>query len=219
MPKSPAELHTDVIIVGAGGHGRVVADLLLAGAAASGIVPIGFVDDRAAGAMMVLGLPVLGTPDHLPGLHHDAIVVAIGDNATRETRSLQLEREGERIISARHPFSSVGHGVEIGHGTMTSPGAVITPGVRIGRGVIVNTNATIDHDSTVGDFAHVSSGATVGAGVSIGARTLIGLGATVLSGCRIGADTIVGAGAVVVEDLPDHVVAVGVPARVVRANT
>lgn len=206
-----------VVIVGAGGQGRIVADILLAGAGSSGLVPVAFVDDAPARLdAVVLGLPVSATTRDLRDVPHDAIVVAIGDNAVRHRLSLELEGRGERIVTVRHPFSSVGHDVTIGGGCMLSAGAVVTPCVRIGRGVLINTRASIDHESVVDDFAHVSAGATVGACAVIGARTLIGLGASVMSGCRVGADTIVGAGALVVRDLPDGVVAMGVPARVTR---
>ena len=93
---------------------------------------------------------------------------------------------------------------------------VITPRARIGRGVLLNTNCSVDHDSLIGDFAHVSAGVTVGARVCVGEEALIGVGAVVLSGCRVGARSIVGAGAVVVRDLPEDVVAFGVPARIMR---
>ena len=211
---------TRVVIVGAGGQGRIVADILLAGAAASGLVPVGFVDDDAGriGAV-ILGLTVQATTRDLRDVDHDAIVVAIGDNALRQCISLALVAQGERIVTVAHPVGSVGHDVVVGRGSMLSAGAVVTPCVRIGRGVLVNTRASIDHESVVDDFAHVSAGATVGACVTIGARTLVGLGATVMSRCRVGADTIVGAGALVVRDLPDGVVAMGVPARVIRRTT
>lgn len=208
-----------VLIVGAGAQGRIVADILLAGFKASGLRPVGFIDDDAAriGATM-LGLPILGTTAMMRDIPHDAIVVAIGDNHARQQVTLTLEADGERLTTATHPWTSIAAGVVIGAGAMVSAGAVITPGAHIGRGVLVNTNASIDHDTTVGDFAHVSAGATVGAHVTIGARTLVGLGAAVMSGCHVGADSIVGAGALVHRDLPDNVVAVGVPARIRRAH-
>jgi sugar O-acyltransferase (sialic acid O-acetyltransferase NeuD family) len=206
-----------VLIVGAGGQGRIVADILLAGRNTSGLTPIGFLDDSEERiGSTVLELPILGTVEQIKQIPHDAIVVAIGDNHVRQHITLALEAAGERLVTARHPWTSIAPDVVIGAGTMISAGAVLTPGGRIGRGVLVNTKASIDHETAVDDFAHVSSGATVGANVRIGARTLVGLAAAVMSGCRVGADCVVGAGALVHRHLPDNVVAVGVPARIRR---
>lgn len=205
--------------MGAGGQGRIVADILLAGRKTSGLTPIGFVDDREerTGGTL-LGLPILGTVEQMRGIPHDAIVVAIGDNHLRERITLGLEAAGERLATATHPWTSIAADVVIGAGTMISAGAVITTGTRIGRGVLVNTNASIDHETRVDDFVHVSCGATVGANVIIGARTLVGLAAAVMSGRHVGADCVVGAGALVHRDLPDNVIAVGVPARIRRPH-
>jgi sugar O-acyltransferase (sialic acid O-acetyltransferase NeuD family) len=208
-----------VLIVGAGGQGRIVAEAFMAAGRSSPFTPIGFVDDRVdRHGSTVLGLPVLGTVVNLATITHDAIVVAIGDNTQRQTLSLALEAAGERIVSARHPFSSIASDVVLGPGCMISAGVVITPGARIGRGVLLNTSSCIDHETVVGDFAHVAVRAAIGANVVLGSRTMIGLGAAVMTGRRVGDDCIVGAGALVAKDLPDNVVAVGVPARISRVN-
>ena len=209
-----------VLIVGAGGQGLVVADILLrACEQGSDAAPMGLVDDDAAlEGMRLLGLPVLGPCARLSNIAHDAIVVAIGDNHRREDVSLGFEQRGERLVVACHPGASIASGVELGVGCMVSAGVVVVPGARVGRGVLLNTRCSVDHHSVVGAFAHLGPGATVGADVIIGDRTLIGLGASVMSGRRVGADTVVGAGALVARDLPDGVVAAGVPARVTRAR-
>lgn len=208
---------TRIVIIGAGGQGLIVADILLAARAQDNVEIVAALDDnpRLEGTHL-LGVPVLGTNARLPSIPHDAIVVAIGDNRRREQLSHELADRGERLFTARHPRTSLAADVEIGAGAMISAGAVVTPGARIGRGVLLNTSSIVDHQSVIGDFAHVSAGATVGANVTIGARTLIGLGASVLSGRRVGADTLIGAGALVVHDMPDGVVAFGVPARIQR---
>jgi sugar O-acyltransferase (sialic acid O-acetyltransferase NeuD family) len=196
-----------IVIVGAGGQGAIVADILRDA--------VGFVDDdpKRAGTT-VLDLPVLGPIAALPQIEHDAVVVAIGDNRHRRAITERLCAGGERLATVIHPSASVAPSATIGAGSMLSAGALLLPRAAIGRGVILNTKASVDHDSVVADFAHVSVGATLGANVHVGAETLVALGASVISGITVGARTVVGAGAVVVRDLPDDVTALGVPARI-----
>ena len=198
-----------IVIVGAGGQGAIVADILQRAA-------IGFVDDTRTDP--VLGLPILGTFASLPTIVHEAIIVAIGGNAARRRVTEQLLAAGERLASAIHPSASIAASATIGPGSMISAGALVLPRARIGRGVLLNTKSSVDHDSVIGDFAHVSAGATVGANVRIGEETLIAIGASVVSGIHVGAHSVIGAGAVVVRDIPDDVIAWGVPAKV-QAST
>lgn len=199
---------TRIVIVGAGGQGAIVADILQGGAT-------GFVDDAPGRAgTRVLGLPVFGATGILREVEHDAVIVAIGDNRTRRTMTERLVAAGERIATAVHPFTSIAASATIGEGSMVSAGAVVTPRTTVGRGVVLNTRSSVDHDSVIGDFVHIAPGATVGANVHVGDEVLIAAGATVASGVSIGARTTIGAGAVVLHDVGDDVVAFGVPARV-----
>lgn len=205
-----------IIVVGAGSQGATVADILQrardAGAAA---VPAGFVDDTPELiGTMVLGLPVVGAVSSLATIQHDAIVIAIGDNRLRRIVTERLVAGGERLATAIHPFTSIAPTARIGEGSMISAGVMVQPQATIGRGVMLSTKSSVDHDSVLGDFVHLSAGATVGGKVRIGEETLIALGASVTSGMRVGARTIVGAASVVVRDIPDDVIAFGVPARV-----
>jgi sugar O-acyltransferase (sialic acid O-acetyltransferase NeuD family) len=216
-------MSTRIVIIGAGGHGLVVADILLAARAAArdsrSIEIVGMLDDNPAlTGTRILSIPVLGTIQLLSQTPHDAIVVAIGDNIRREQMTTEFIGRGETLFTARHPHASVAADVEIGPGCTISAGVVITPGVRIGTGVILNTRCGVDHQTVIGDFAHVACGATVGGNVTIGARALIGLGASVLSNRHIGADAIIGAGAAAIQDIPAGVVATGVPARIQSAS-
>jgi UDP-N-acetylbacillosamine N-acetyltransferase len=188
-----------ILIIGRGGQGTIVADIL----EAAGTPAVGMVElfDGA-----------------LPDVPHDAVIVAIGDNHVRRAITERLVASGERLATAIHPFTSISGSATIGEGSMLSAGAIVLPRAAIGRGVLLNTKSSVDHDSVVGDFAHVSAGGTVGAKCRIGDEVLIALGASVASGIRIGARTTLGAGAVAVRDLPDDVVAWGVPARVMRAG-
>lgn len=182
-----------ILIIGAGAQATIVADIL-----------------------DVCGTPAVGMTEHdRPLPEHDAIVVAIGDNAARRAITEQLLARGERLATVIHPFTSIARSATIGAGSMISAGAIVLPRASIGRGVLLNTKASVDHDSVLGDFAHVSAGATVGARCRIGEETLIALGASVASERSVGARTIVGAGAAVVRDVPADVVAYGVPARVI----
>lgn len=209
-----------VIIVGAGGHGAVVADILQrAHAAGSGVRPIGFVDDTPAlQGQRLVDLPVLGPIASLAQQAHDAIVVAIGDNRMRRVLTEQFLADGEQLVSAVHPDACVAASATIGEGAMVSAGALVQPRAVVRRGVIINTRASVDHDCEVEEFAHVSAGATLGGSVRIGREALVALGATVVSGRSVGARTTIGAGAVVTRDIPADVVAWGVPARVVTTR-
>jgi acetyltransferase EpsM len=199
----------NIVIVGAGDQGKIVADILQQ----AGTPPVAFVDERRSRhGTTVLGVPVVGAS--LDGIDHDGIIVAIGDNQTRRIVTDRLREAGERLLTAIHPLASVAPSATVGEGTMISVGAVVLPHAVLGRGVLLNTKASVDHDSYVGDFAHVSAGGTIGAHVRIGDETLIALGASVASGRCVGARTLIGAGAVVVRDIPDDVIAFGVPARV-----
>lgn len=209
-----------IVIIGAGGQGLIVVDALLrAREAGEDAEVVALLDDDASlSGKLLLGIPIAGPLASLGRVPHDAVVVAIGDNLRRREISERLVAAREELVTARHPFSWVSPGARLGQGTMISAGAIVSPGAELGRGVLLNTKASIDHDTRVGDFAHVSPGATVGARCVVGEETLVAPGVTVVSGCRIGARTVVGAGSVVVRDLPDDVVAWGVPARVVRPN-
>jgi sugar O-acyltransferase (sialic acid O-acetyltransferase NeuD family) len=208
-----------VLIIGAGGHGQVVADILLARLKAGHLElePIGFLDDDLAlHGRSFLGLPALGNVPQISSFAHDAVVVAIGDNRTRQKISQRLQSQGEQLVTAVHPSAVVGSDVEIGEGTMVCAGVVVNPGTHLGQGVILNTGCTVDHHNQIGDYVHVAPGAHLGGDVRVGEGALVGIGASLIPGRTIGAWSVLGAGSVVIEDIPAHVTAAGVPARVIR---
>jgi sugar O-acyltransferase (sialic acid O-acetyltransferase NeuD family) len=209
-----------VVIVGAGGHGQVVADVLTSAAKLGGdSEPIGYVDDNPSLAgHVLLGLPVLGQIDDLSRIPHDGVIVAIGDNAIRRAVFDKLVVRNERFVVACHPSAIVADSVEIGRGTMICAGVIINPGAVIGANVILNTGCSIDHHNRIGDHVHIAPGVCTGGDVSVDAGVLIGIAAVLMPGRTIGAGSTVGAGALVQQDVPEGTVVVGVPARPVRSN-
>ena len=208
-----------IAIVGAGGHGHVVADIIRASSAAGGELTLaGFIDDRPELiGTLVAGAPVLGRVRDAGRIAADAFVIAIGDNGARAHIAAELRASGRALVTVRHPHASIAADASTGEGTMISAGAIVVTAAQIGRSAILNTGCTIDHHCRIGDFVHVAPGVHIGGEVSIGDLTLVGIGASVAPRCRIGAGCTIGAGAVVIRDVPDGITVVGVPARPVAA--
>lgn len=197
-----------LLIFGAGGHGRVVADAAIC----SGRWPRVLACDRdpaRCGADLLPGVSVL-PPD--VGLRSAvAVHIAIGDGASREKEAAAVG--AAVLVCVIHPKASVSPQAAVAEGCFIAAQAVVGPGAVLGRCVIVNHGAVVDHDVNVGDFSHIASLVALGGGVQAGSRVLIGSGACVLPGLRIGDDVVVGAGAVVCEDLPEAGTYAGIPAR------
>ena len=202
-----------LFVFGAGGHGKVVADAVLA----RGLVVEGFLEDDAARAeSRCLGLPVRAWRSWLDGLaDRSAVSVAlgVGDNAARAALFERLKRERIAVVAVAHPAAVLARSATLGDGTVVLAGAIVNAEARIGAGAILNTGSVTEHDVVLGDFVHVSPGAALGGGAQVGAGSLIGTGAVVLPGVRVGARARVGAGAVVNRLVPDGATVVGVPAR------
>jgi sugar O-acyltransferase (sialic acid O-acetyltransferase NeuD family) len=193
-----------LIILGGGGHARVVLAAVGEATVARVVTPDLVPGDRLDGTEILGGDEVLAFH---PGPTH----AAIGDNARRrEVVGHVGARTWQSIVS---PHALILGPVEIGEGAFIGARAVVQPGARIGRHAIVNTGAIVEHDGVVGDFAHIAPGAVLSGGVRVGDDTLIGAGAVVTPGISIGRDAVIGAGAVVVRDVPDGVTVVGNPAR------
>lgn len=206
-----------LLIYGASGHGKVVADA--ARAAGWGVAGWADDDDGKKGRELA-GSPVLAIGVDQAAKFAKAqayqVVVAIGDNASRRNIYIALEEAGAILATIVHPSAVLASSAILGSGTVILAGAVVNPDSNIGRNVIVNTSASVDHDNDVGDHVHISPGATLGGSVRVAEGGHVGIGATVRNGISIGRWSIVGAGAVVVRDIESRVVAYGVPARVVR---
>jgi sugar O-acyltransferase (sialic acid O-acetyltransferase NeuD family) len=204
-----------VLILGAGGHAQVVADILLrARDAGQRVDPIGYLDDDTAlHGKVFLGLAVLGDTSALGRIPHDAVIIAIGDNQIRRRLAEELASAGAPFFVARHPTAVIAPDVEIGPGAMICANVVVNTGVVIGAHVILNTACTVDHHNRVGNYAHIAPGAHTGGEVVIEEGALVGIGATVAPRVSVGAWATVGAGAVVTRPVPPGVTVVGVPAK------
>jgi len=199
-------------ILGAGGHGEVVADAALCSGRWTDIVwfdddlsrtPFG--SDRVSGPVAAFGESRTGSE------------VAFGIGSGEGRRAL-FENLGTRFVvkTVVHPSASVSPRARLGEGVVVLAGAVVNVGAVLSRGVIVNTGSSVDHHCHVGRYAHICPGARLAGNVRVGEGSWIGMGASIIEGVSIGAGVTVGAGSAVIGDLPDGVLAVGVPARIVR---
>jgi len=211
-----------VLMVGSGGHGRVLADIIRR---SSGLRLAGIIDDFAAAGTQTLGSTVLGGSTDLPRIMAQTgcrrLVLAVGHNGRRLELAERIESQCEGVIwqSLCHPSVIVGEDADIGPGSVVTAGAVISPGSRLGRHCIINTSAVVDHDCRLGDGSSLGPGALLGGWATLGDGAIVAIGATVINGLQLGAHCLLGAGATAVRDLPELAVALGVPARVVRQRT
>jgi UDP-N-acetylbacillosamine N-acetyltransferase len=207
-----------LLLWGAGGHGAVVLDTVLQ----QGVhEAVGFIDDAYSSELSFhrSGLPIFCGRHHLTRLRDDgvrAIVIAVGDEANRTRLAATAVSAGFELCTIIHPSAVICRDARIGAGTVIFAGAVVQTGCEIGKNVIINTCASVDHDCRIGNGAQLAPRATLGGRVNVGDLSFIGIGATVNNRIKIGRNCVIGAGAVVVRDIPDHRVAYGVPARVVR---
>ncbi len=198
----------EVVVIGAGGHAKVVISTLQA----AGWQVNAVLDDRPQKwGSEIFGVPVRGPISAALEMPESGAVIAIGDNASRRRLAQELRL---RWITAVHPAAVVHASVRLGAGTVVFAGAVIQPDASVGAHVIINTAATVDHDCVLGDFAQLAPGAHLAGEVRIEEGAFLGVGTSVIPGKCVGAWTTVGAGAAVVTDIPGGVVAMGVPARV-----
>ena len=199
----------ELIIIGAGGHGRVIADI----AQKLGTYEkISFLDDGDAKESM--GLPIVGKTDDVEKYVKRAdIFVAIGNSKVRGDFIESLLAMGANIPTLIHPSAVIGACVEIGAGTAVIAGAVISPCARLGKGVILNTCSSVDHDCIIGDYCHIAVGVHVAGTVRLGDQVWVGAGATIKNDVSICSNCTIGAGAVVVESIQSCGTYIGVPAK------
>ncbi|EGZ44205.1 acetyltransferase [Neisseria wadsworthii] len=202
-----------LVILGAGGHAKVVMDTALLMQKWSEIV---FVDDFNNGEIEFMGVPLLGDSSLLgKSIHPDEYnaVVAIGDNIVRGRMFNLVKNLGFTLPCLCHPSAVISKFAEIGEGSVFFAQAVVNADAKIGKGAIINTTASVDHDSVLGDFVHISPGARLAGNTQVGNFSWMGIGSCTREGSTIGNHCIVGAGAVVLGNLPDETTAIGVPAK------
>lgn len=195
-----------LIIVGAGGHGKVITDNALK----NGYETICFVDDQAQGEVM--GFPIIGVCADLEKLNDGKtdFVIGIGNNTVRKKIAQRYEINWVTII---HPSAQIAFNVKIGKGTVVMANAVINACATVSEHCIINTGAIIEHDNVIENYVHISPNAVLGGTVRVGTGTHIGIGSTVINNVAVGADCVIGAGAVVVKNILKSGTYVGIPAR------
>lgn len=208
-----------VILLGAGGHAKVVLDLLhtldrqVLGVCDPGLAVQGIQQWR--------GLPVLGNDAAIEQHHPDSIALANGTGSLpgktlRRRLHAQFTHQGYRFATLIHPSAILGSGVELGQGVQIMAGVIVQADTRIGDDVILNTGARIDHDSEVGDHVHVAPGAVLSGDVTLGDGCHIGAGAILLQGVRLGSEVVIGLGTTVLTDVPSGHQQTGQPPRAPR---
>lgn len=211
----------DLAILGAGGHGREVLEILeYAAQAGAKHRVLGFLDDdpELQGAE-ISGLPVLGPLAWVKDHPQVAVVLAVGTPRVTALVAEKLRKLGAKPASAVSPSALLSKRIRIGAGAVIFPDVIVNTDAVIGDFVTLNVAASVSHDSVVGDFSNINPGARLAGNVRVGRGCYIGMGANVIQGITIGDSAVIGAGAAVIDDIPAGVTAVGVPARPVRRKS
>lgn len=200
-----------IYIIGAGGHGKVVADI----AKKNGYKKIFFLDDFTKGQLGTYS--IVGTTDDIDDIHQrdkDAdFFVAIGNNEIREKVFKKLKERDIKLPILIHPSAVIDETVKIEEGTVIMANAVINAGTKVGKNSIINTSASVDHDCIIEDCVHVSPGVHIAGTVHIGKRTWVGIGSSVINNINICDDVIVGAGTTIIKHIERPGKYVGMPLR------
>ena len=203
-----------IVVVGGGGHAKVVLDILLESSADV----IGYCDPSRKVGEVIVDTPCLGGDDVLSKLSADGVrraIVALGNNKLRSKIANELSKQGFELVNALHPSARLSRFAKLGTGIAVMAGAVINADTIIANDAIINTGATVDHDCQIGQGAHIAPGSHLSGFVAIGDRVLIGVGSSIGRGqsLRIGDDAIIGTGSVVVHDVAPNSILAGNPAR------
>lgn len=205
----PNKGESNFVLMGAGGHGAVVAEAIeLSGGHIENFV------DHFSTSLELCGYTIV-KEDKSPVDVHSTFIITIGDNVTRKRRVLEHERAYGIV---KHPGASISKRSSLGEGSVVMAGVCINTNATIGKHCIINTSSTIDHDCKIEDFVHVAPSSSLAGGVEVGEGSFIGLGAFIIQGIKIGKWCVIGAGSVVIRDVPDFSVVAGVPAKFIRIN-
>jgi sugar O-acyltransferase (sialic acid O-acetyltransferase NeuD family) len=208
-----------IVIVGAGGHGRVVLDIFRNN---HQFEIAGFLDSNPELLhQRIDGVEVLGDLSLLDGFAELGIggaIVAIGDNRIRQVYAETIEKAGVSLINAIHPSATVTDTARVGKNVVIATGVNVCTHVTIADSVILNTGCIIDHESYIGPAAHICPGVRMAGHVKVETAAFIGIGATIVQNITVGEEAVVGAGAVVINDVPAYNTVVGVPARIVKTS-
>jgi sugar O-acyltransferase (sialic acid O-acetyltransferase NeuD family) len=212
-----------VIIIGAGGHGREVADILSHQAQVTGdLTPLGFVDDNSGlHGQRVAGLPVLGDWTWFEGVDRTEVVVVCTAGSPPVCRRLAQRAEGLGLTfaSVLSPLAHISPSARLGRGVTLFPNVVVNTDAQLGDHCILNVASTVSHDTRVGRYCNINPGVHLAGMATVGEGCYVGMGANVIQGVSIGDWTIVGAGAVVIRNLPQNVTAIGVPAEIIERRS
>lgn len=202
-------------ILGASGHGKVVADA----AEAAGWQDVVFFDDAWPGLQENGPWLVKGDTNALMDAlsEYDGVVVGIGNNAIRANKQVQLVNAGAAVVTIVHPAATVSPHARVGSGSVVFAQAVVNACATVGAGVIVNTGSVVEHDCVVGNFSHISPNAVLAGGVRLQEQCWVGAGASVRQLLEVGKAAVVGMGAVVTKDVSAGSVVTGNPARVLKS--
>ncbi len=203
-----------VIIIGAGGHAKVLYDSLRL----LGVEILGVLDKCPPPSRQAGELPIIGDDSAISAYSNDAVELvnglgSVGDTALRASIYYKFKKLGYGFRQVIHPAAIIASDCTLGEGVQVMAGAVVNTGTRIAEDSIINTGAVVDHDCVIGSHVHIAPGAILSGGVQVGDGSHIGTGATVIQGVSIGRNALVGAGAVVLKDVPPGAKVVGVPAK------
>ncbi|HCP99129.1 MAG TPA: acetyltransferase [Pseudoalteromonas sp.] len=200
-------------IVGASGHGKVIADI----AEQLGFT-VKFYDDAFPSKTHIEHWTIHGTCADLIALKNQSptssndVVVAIGNNEIRQQKIQLLQKNSFNLITLIHPTAVISKYAVIAAGTVVFAGAIINAFAKVGEGCIINTSAVVEHDCTIGDFTHICPNVALAGGVIVGSKSWVGIGSQMRQLITIGDNCLIGAGSTVVKNIPDNVTAFGSPA-------
>lgn len=213
----------DIVIIGAGGHAKVIADIILKRKELLNekINIVGFLDDGYKNLKYnkIFDIPILGDTSLIENLEKNKkynYIMGIGSNEVR--KKIYSKFPTLNYYTAIHPTAVIGLDVSIGKGTVVMSNVVVNSGTRIGDHCILNTGSIVEHDNTVGNYSHLSPNSILCGTITIGENSWIGAGSIVIQNKKIGKDSIIGAGSVIIKDIPNNCTVVGNPGRIIKGE-